>query len=174
MRYSQVVDSTDDFAPLPREALLVGSHKSCIYHMHDCEWAREIIYAKYFLDSDDAESVGYRACEVCSPKIQHRWHLTKFPEQDVTAVKVRRLLFPRVDVGDTVTVRLADGEIETVRLGNSAEPTRPKTISIDSPLGRAVLHQRLRDSVEIKVEGRPMEIAKIIDIAGTNMPLERQ
>jgi hypothetical protein len=174
MRYSQVVDSTDDFAPLPREALLVGSHKSWIYHMHDCEWAKEIIYAKYFLDAEDAESAGYRACEVCSPKLRHRWHLARFPEQDVTAVRVRRLLFPRVDVGDTVTVRFSDGEIETVRLGHCSEPTKPKTISIESPLGRAVLHQRLRDTVQIEIDGRPTQTAKIIDIEGKNIPIERQ
>lgn len=65
MKYSFVVDSVEDFRPLPREALLVGSHKSYVYHLPTCEWAEEIKYSRYFLDFEEAEQCGYRSCRVC-------------------------------------------------------------------------------------------------------------
>ena len=52
-----------------------------------------------------------------------------------------------VGVGSTVTVRFADGTVETVQIGETADALDRTLVTSDSPLGRALLGHRPGDSV---------------------------
>lgn len=57
---------------------------------------------------------------------------------------------PRTDVvgvGSSVTVRFADGSVRTAQIGEVAEELDPNLVTIDSPLGRALLGHRVGDTV---------------------------
>jgi transcription elongation factor GreA len=51
-----------------------------------------------------------------------------------------------------VTIRLGDGSVETYIVAHVAEATvADERISVDSPLGRALLGRHVGDSVEVEV-----------------------
>ncbi|MGW0818749.1 GreA/GreB family elongation factor [Streptomyces viridiviolaceus] len=52
-----------------------------------------------------------------------------------------------VGVGSTVTVRFADGTVETVQIGETAQALDRTLVTSDSPLGRALLGRRAGDSL---------------------------
>jgi transcription elongation GreA/GreB family factor len=57
-----------------------------------------------------------------------------------------------VELGDVVTIRLEDGAEETYIVAHAAEATvADERISVDSPLGRALLGRHVGDSVEVEV-----------------------
>ncbi|MFJ3664924.1 GreA/GreB family elongation factor [Streptomyces sp. NPDC090106] len=59
----------------------------------------------------------------------------------------------RVGVGSSVTVRFSDGTDTTVRLGEIAEAHDPTLVTVDSPLGRALLGHHAGDVVEYVAPG---------------------
>ncbi|MEV5548568.1 GreA/GreB family elongation factor [Streptomyces sp. NPDC052309] len=52
-----------------------------------------------------------------------------------------------VGVGSTVTLRFADGAVETVQIDETAVESDRTSVTSDSPLGRALLGHRAGDSV---------------------------
>ncbi|MFF0793527.1 GreA/GreB family elongation factor [Streptomyces spiralis] len=52
-----------------------------------------------------------------------------------------------VGAGSTVTVRFADGTVETVQISEMAEERAHTLVTADSPLGRALLGRRAGDTV---------------------------
>jgi transcription elongation factor GreA len=57
-----------------------------------------------------------------------------------------------VEIGDTVRIRLDDGEEEEYVVVHSVEASADdRRISVDSPLGRALLGRRVGDTVEVPV-----------------------
>ncbi|MFE0512260.1 GreA/GreB family elongation factor [Streptomyces sp. NPDC058964] len=60
-----------------------------------------------------------------------------------------------VGVGSTVTVRFADGTVETLQIGAGAAELDQSLVTADSPLGRALLGRRAGDPVSYQApEGR--------------------
>ncbi|CAL9282479.1 GreA/GreB family elongation factor [Streptomyces sp. SudanB182_2057] len=60
-----------------------------------------------------------------------------------------------VGVGSTVTVRFPDGETETLRIGEVAEALDQTLVTVDSPLGRALLGRRPGDTVRYDTPDGP-------------------
>ncbi|GLX54336.1 transcription elongation factor GreA [Streptomyces hygroscopicus subsp. hygroscopicus] len=60
-----------------------------------------------------------------------------------------------VGVGSTVTVRFADGSVETLQIGEGAEALDQDLVTADSPLGRALLGCRAGDSVRYDTPDGP-------------------
>lgn len=60
-----------------------------------------------------------------------------------------------VEVGDEVVIESADGTVETLALVHPVEATDDERISIDSPLGRALLGARPGDSVTVNAPAGP-------------------
>ncbi|MER5407623.1 GreA/GreB family elongation factor [Streptomyces sp. NPDC002769] len=59
-----------------------------------------------------------------------------------------------VGVGSTVTVRFADGTVETFQIGDVAEELDQTLVTADSPLGRALLGRRPGDPVHYNTPER--------------------
>ena len=61
-----------------------------------------------------------------------------------------------VELGDTVTIRLESGETENHIVVHAAEASvEDQRISVDSPLGAALIGRRVGDEVEVRVPVRP-------------------
>ncbi|MEU8889890.1 GreA/GreB family elongation factor [Streptomyces sp. NPDC048442] len=60
-----------------------------------------------------------------------------------------------VGVGSTVTVRLTDGVVQTLQIGEVAEPLDQTEVTADSPLGRALLGRAAGDTVTYDTPGGP-------------------
>ncbi|MFE7490825.1 GreA/GreB family elongation factor [Kitasatospora sp. NPDC057965] len=60
-----------------------------------------------------------------------------------------------VGVGSTVTLRFADADEMTVRIGELAEELDPELVTADSPLGRVLLGRRAGETVEYEAPGGP-------------------
>ncbi|GAA1409393.1 GreA/GreB family elongation factor [Kitasatospora putterlickiae] len=58
-----------------------------------------------------------------------------------------------VGVGSTVTLRFADADEMTVRIGELAEELDPELVTADSPLGRVLLGRRAGETVEYEAPG---------------------
>jgi len=57
-----------------------------------------------------------------------------------------------VELGDTVAIRLEDGSEERYVVVHAAEaPVEDRRISVEAPLGRALLDRRVGDTVEVTV-----------------------
>ncbi|GGX63636.1 GreA/GreB family elongation factor [Streptomyces fructofermentans] len=70
-----------------------------------------------------------------------------------------------VGIGSTVTVRFADGSVETVQIGAGAAHVDRTLVTADSPLGRALLGGKPGDSVVYDApEGE--ESATVVSIGG--------
>ncbi|MGW0086977.1 GreA/GreB family elongation factor [Streptomyces sp. NPDC003393] len=63
-----------------------------------------------------------------------------------------------VGVGSTVTVRFADGSVETVRISELAEASVHTLVTADSPLGSALLGHRAGDTVEYEAPDGPSAV----------------
>ncbi|TWV55823.1 nucleoside diphosphate kinase regulator [Streptomyces misionensis] len=64
-----------------------------------------------------------------------------------------------VGVGSTVTVRFADGSVETLQIGEGAEALDQNLVTADSPLGRALLGRRAGESVRYDTPDGPASAA---------------
>ncbi|MFH8342457.1 GreA/GreB family elongation factor [Streptomyces sp. AM6-12] len=60
-----------------------------------------------------------------------------------------------VGVGSAVTVRFANGSVETLSIGEGAEALDQNLVTEDSPLGRALLGRRAGDSVRYDTPDGP-------------------
>ncbi|MFF5532952.1 GreA/GreB family elongation factor [Streptomyces cinerochromogenes] len=60
-----------------------------------------------------------------------------------------------VGVGSTVTVRFSDGATETLQIGEVAEALDQALVTVDSPLGRALLGRRPGETVHYKTPDGP-------------------
>ncbi|MEU3277928.1 GreA/GreB family elongation factor [Streptomyces antibioticus] len=60
-----------------------------------------------------------------------------------------------VGVGSTVTVRFADGRVETFQIGETATDADPTLVTADSPLGRALLGHRVGETVSYDAPDGP-------------------
>ncbi|MFF2659799.1 GreA/GreB family elongation factor [Kitasatospora sp. NPDC058032] len=58
-----------------------------------------------------------------------------------------------VGVGSTVTLRFADADEMTVRIGELAEELDPELVTADSPLGRVLLGRHAGETVEYEAPG---------------------
>ncbi|MFF7457064.1 GreA/GreB family elongation factor [Kitasatospora sp. NPDC008115] len=58
-----------------------------------------------------------------------------------------------VGVGSTVTLRFADADEMTVRIGELAEELDPELVTADSPLGKVLLGRRAGETVEYDAPG---------------------
>lgn len=59
-----------------------------------------------------------------------------------------------VELGDTVTIQVDSGSTETYIVVHSAEaPTDDRRISVDAPLGAALIDRHVGDEVEVPVPG---------------------
>ncbi|MEV0319216.1 GreA/GreB family elongation factor [Streptomyces sp. NPDC050658] len=58
-----------------------------------------------------------------------------------------------VGMGSTVTLRFPDGSLQTVEIGEVAEPLDPTMVTYDSPIGRALMGHRAGDSVSYVAPG---------------------
>lgn len=57
-----------------------------------------------------------------------------------------------VELGDTVAIRLDDGTAETYIVVDASEaPVEDQRISVQSPLGRALLGNRVGDSIDVPI-----------------------
>ncbi|MFZ4240258.1 GreA/GreB family elongation factor [Streptomyces murinus] len=72
-----------------------------------------------------------------------------------------------VGVGSTVTVRFADGSVETLSIGEGAEALDQNLVTEDSPLGRALLGRRAGDSVLYDTPDGPAS-AVVVSIGGAS------
>ncbi|CAM5628890.1 MULTISPECIES: GreA/GreB family elongation factor [Streptomyces] len=59
----------------------------------------------------------------------------------------------RVDVGSTVTVRFTDGSQETFQIGETTVGSDGSLVTVDSPLGRALLGHEPGDTVHYHTPG---------------------
>ncbi|MEU6546225.1 GreA/GreB family elongation factor [Streptomyces sp. NPDC046859] len=59
----------------------------------------------------------------------------------------------RVGVGSTVTVRFADGSQETFQVGETTVGSDGSLVTVDSPLGRALLGHEPGDTVHYRTPG---------------------
>lgn len=59
-----------------------------------------------------------------------------------------------VELGDTVTIQLESGDTETYIVVHAAEaPVEDRRISVESPLGAALIDRRVGDEVQVPVPG---------------------
>lgn len=59
-----------------------------------------------------------------------------------------------VELGDPVTIQLESGELETYIVVHAAEaPVEDRRISVESPLGAALIGRQVGDRVEVRVPG---------------------
>ncbi|MFE6866617.1 GreA/GreB family elongation factor [Kitasatospora sp. NPDC057692] len=70
-----------------------------------------------------------------------------------------------VGVGSTVTLRFADADEMTVRIGELAEELDPDLVTADSPLGQVLLGRRVGETVEYEAPGGPTT-AFVVSIGG--------
>ncbi|WP_406864627.1 GreA/GreB family elongation factor [Streptomyces sp. HUAS MG47] len=70
-----------------------------------------------------------------------------------------------VGVGSTVTVRFADGDEQTVHIGEVAEMYDADMVTADSPLGSALMGSRAGDTVTYKAPDGPTS-AVVVSLGG--------
>ncbi|MCZ7416059.1 MULTISPECIES: GreA/GreB family elongation factor [unclassified Streptomyces] len=70
-----------------------------------------------------------------------------------------------VAVGSSVTLRFGDGAEETLQVGDVAEALDPAEVTVDSPLGRALLGRRAGDAVRYTTPAGPAT-AVVLSIGG--------
>ncbi|MDI3407026.1 GreA/GreB family elongation factor [Streptomyces cavernicola] len=71
----------------------------------------------------------------------------------------------QVGVGSSVALRFADGSEQTLQVGEVAEALDPTLVTVDSPLGGALLGRRTGDSVHYDTPAGPTT-AVIVSIGG--------
>jgi transcription elongation factor GreA len=96
---------------------------------------------------------------------QAKLHAEKLKLQNIlnnAAIIKENISTDFVDVGHSVTVEWSDGKIETIKLlgyGNGKDQ-----ISMDAPLGKALLGKKLNDSVTIEAPVGRLHL-KVLEIA---------
>ncbi|MFF4896145.1 GreA/GreB family elongation factor [Streptomyces sp. NPDC001068] len=71
-----------------------------------------------------------------------------------------------VGVGSTVTVRFADGAVQSVAIGEIASADDENLVTEDSPLGRALLGHRVGDTVRFETPQGSTE-ATVVSLDGS-------
>lgn len=163
--------SAGEWWPVPSGALLVAAVGGK-FHMPDCDWALEIIHAVYYVSCQDAMDDGFPACRTCKPRRRHPEVIRHVPKawideaaSRIRAREQRELQLHAVSANPLrVTLQFGDGEVESFHLVSSGRGDGKARISVDTPLGTAILGAKVGSQVSYYSPAGNLEQVLILEV----------
>ncbi|MDB5064818.1 MAG: transcription elongation factor GreA [Chloroflexi bacterium] len=107
------------------------------------------------------------------PRSDRAWRPWRWSEVEDWADFMQEGGDEQVEVGSTVRVRDAWGEEEYTLVAPTQSDAASGRISIESPVGRALLGRRRGDRIEVQTPGG-LRVLSIVDVAGLGPDLDRR
>jgi transcription elongation GreA/GreB family factor len=107
------------------------------------------------------------------PRSDRAWRPWRWNEVEDRAGLTQEAAGEQVGVGSTVRVRDAWGEEEYTLVAPTQSNAASGRISIESPVGRALLGRRRDDRIEVQTPGG-LRVLSIVDVAGPDLDLDHR